>query len=166
MGDLAQSVTRPLSRVLGSTLRRVVIRTLDGEVVDRGELADPLLYIGGEVRLEFETESVYVSWESGEGWPDLFSIGVRSESLFVPEATLRDWDVSNMGHWSACTGQRLLAVRVFAVGETPHVVELGFANGTVWFANGYEQSVGDGDDLIIRQGGFTGVDGARLVWSA
>ncbi len=61
---------------------------LDGEFADRAELADPRLYIGGEVCLEFESQSVFVSWSSGDGWEDHFSIGVRTESLFVPHATL------------------------------------------------------------------------------
>ncbi len=64
-----------------------------------------------------------------------------------------------------CTGQRLEAVRIFAFGETPHIVELAFADQAFWMADGSEQSVGDGDDLLIRSGRFPGIGGARIVWS-
>jgi hypothetical protein len=149
----------------GATLRRVVIRALEGEFAHRTELQDPELYIGGEVRLEFEGRALFVSWASRDGWESHFSIGVRPESLFVTDATLRDWDVSDLEPWSLCTGQPLQGVRVFALGETPHVVEFGFVDQAFWMADGYEQSVGDGDDLLIRSGRFPGIDGARMVWS-
>lgn len=165
MGDLAQRVTRLLSDVADATLRRVVIRALDGEIADRAGLTTPEFYIGGEIRLEFESQSVFVSWTENDGWPDHFSIGVRPESLFAPDATLRDWDVSDLNPWSKCIGQRLLSARVFAIGETPHVVELSFGSQSIWMADGYEQAVGDGDDLLLRTGRFPGIDGAHLAWS-
>lgn len=164
MGDLTRSVTAALSGVIGATLRRVVFRALDGEVANWGELTDPRLYIGGEVYLEFEGQSVFVSWVSKDGWLDHFSIGVRPESLFVQNALLLDWDVSDLDPWSKCTGQRLLAVRVFATRETPHVVEFSFDGQSFWMADGCKQVVGDGDDLLIRPGSFPGLVGARLLW--
>ncbi len=165
MGDLAESVTRSLSDVAGGTLRRVVLRALNGEVADRDEFDDPKLYIGGEVRLEFESQSVFVSWAENDGWRDHFSIGVRPESLFAPHATLCDWDVSDLDPWRRCVGQRLRAARVFVFGETPHVVELVFDGQSFWMADGFEQVVGDGDDLLIRPGRFPGIDGATLAWA-
>ena len=167
MGDLAKCVTRSLSEVVGLSLRRVVIRALDGEVVDRVEFADPRLYIGGEVHLDFggeSGESVFLSWAEDAGWPDHFSIGASSKSWFSPGA-LRDWDVSDLDPWSACTGKRLSGVRVFALAETPHIVELSFDGHRFWIADGYQQRVGDGDDLLIRSGPVPELDGAKLVWS-
>jgi len=55
--DLAKSVTRSLAGAIGVPLRRVVIRALDGEISNRDEFTDPRLYIGGEVRLDFESQS-------------------------------------------------------------------------------------------------------------
>jgi hypothetical protein len=164
VGDLGKSVTRSLADAIGVRLRRVVIRAFDGEIGDRDRFANPQLYIGGEVRLDFESQSVFVSWAENDGWPDHFSIGVRSKSLFIQDSTLVDWDVGDLEPWSECTGQRLLAARVFAIDETPHVVEFSFDGQSFWMADGREQAVGDGDDLLIRPGSFPGFDGARLVW--
>jgi hypothetical protein len=165
VGDLARSVTRSLSEAIGLSLRRVVIRALDGEVGDRAEFADPLLYIGGEVHLDFGGRSVFVSWAENDGWADHFSIGVNGKSLFLPGA-LRDWDVSDLDPWSGCAGKLLSGVRVFALAETPHVVELSFDDHRFWLADGYQELVGDGDDLLIRSGPVPELDGAKLVWSA
>lgn len=166
MGDLAKSVTRSLADTIGEPLSRVVIRALDGEISNRDEFTDPRLYIGGEVRLDFEGQSVFVSWVQNEGWPSFCSIGVRSESLFMRDSTLVDWDVTDLPPWSECIGQRLLAGRVFEIDETPQVVEFSFDSQTFWMASGQEQEVGDGDDLLIRTGFFPGLRSARLVWPA
>lgn len=164
MGDLAKSVTRSLTDTLGVPLRRVVVRALDGEISHRGELTDPQLCVGGEVRLDFEDHSVFVSWVQDEGWPVFCSIGVRPESLFMQDSTLVDWDVSDLAPWSQCIGQRLLAARVFVIDETPHVVEFSFNGEAFWMASGHQKDVGDGTDLLIRPGSFPGVEGARLAW--
>lgn len=164
MGDFDKSVTRSLSEVLGKVLRRVVIRALDGEVADRAEFADPRLYVGGEVHLDFGVDSVFVSWAENDGWPDHFSIGSSCRSWFSPGA-LRDWDVSDLDPWSGCTGNPLSGVRVFTIAGTPHVVELSFDGHRFWIADGHEQRIGDGDDLIIRSGPVPELDGAKLVWS-
>ena len=164
VGDLAKSVTRSLADVVGVPLRRVVIRTLDGEISNRDELTDPWLHIGGEVRLDFEAQPVFVSWVQKEGWPVFCSIGVRSESLFMRDSTLVDWDVGNLVPWSMCIDQHLLAARVFTIDETPQVVEFSFDGQDFWMASGHEQDVGDGDDLLIRPGPFPGHEGAKLVW--
>lgn len=124
-----------------------------------------MLYIGGEARLEFEDRSLFVSWVSGDGWADHFSIGVRAGSFFDSDASLRDWDVSDLEPWSMCVGRSLKCARVFAFGETPHVVELSFDFQVWWMADGYEQAVGDGDDLLIRAGLFPAIAGARLAWT-
>ncbi len=164
MGDLANSVTRRLADTIGLFLRRVVIRAFDGEIIDRQELTDPQLYVAGEVRLEFASRTVFVSWVQNEGWPVFCSIGVRSESLFLADATLVDWDVGDLEPWRKCVGRRLLGARVFSMEETPHVVEFSFDGQAFWLANGGMQHVGDGDDLLIRAGSFPGLEGARLVW--
>lgn len=126
MGDLANSVTRCLADVVGLTLRGVVIRALYGEIVDRGERVDPELYVGGEVRLDCESRSVFVGWVQNEGWPVRCFIGVRAESLFRRDSTLVEWDVGALDPWRRCIGQRLLAARVFTIDGTPHVVEFSF----------------------------------------
>jgi hypothetical protein len=164
VGDLAKSVTRSLSAAIGLVLRRVVVRALDGEIADRAEFADPLLYVGGEVQLDFGVQSVFVSWAENEGWADHFSIGASGKSWFSPD-TLRDWDVSDLDPWSRCTGKVLSGVRVFALAGTPHVVELSFDGHRFWVADGYQQRVGHGDDLLIRSGSVPELDGAKLVWS-
>ncbi|MEZ5989271.1 MAG: hypothetical protein R3F30_09150 [Planctomycetota bacterium] len=82
----------------------------------------------------------------------------------MQDSTLVDWEVSGLEPWSKCAGQRLIAARVFAIDETPHVVEFSFDGQSVWMANGYKEAVGDGDDLLIRTGTFPGLEGARLVW--
>lgn len=166
MGDLAKSVTRSLSGATGEALRRIVVRALDGEIRHRDELTDGRLYIGGEVRLDFEGQSLFVSWVQNEGWPVSCSIGVRPESLFVRDARLVDWDVGDLLPWSECLGQRLLAGRVFAIDETPQVVELSFGSKGFWMASGHQQEVGDGTDLLIRPGSFPGHRRASLVWQA
>jgi hypothetical protein len=89
---------------------------------------------------------------------------VRPESLFKPDSTLVDWDVGDLDPWRECIGQRLVTARVFALEKTPTVVELSFGDQGFWMANGYEQRVGDGDDLLIRPGSFPGLEGASLVW--
>ena len=102
MGDLAESVTRSLAGAIGGALRRVVIRALDGEISNQVDLTDPQLHVGGEVRLDFEDRSVFVSWVQNEGWPVTCSIGVRPSSLFKQDSTLVDWDVGS----SSCLGAR------------------------------------------------------------
>jgi hypothetical protein len=164
VGHLAKSVTRSLSDVIGASLRRVVIWALDCEVSDLSDFTDPQLNIGGEVCLVFDSQSVFVSWVENDGWPDHFSIGVSSQSFLSP-GVCRDWDVSDLDPWSKCTGQRLSGARVFAIAETPHVVELTFDRHRFWIADGHQQRVGDGDDLIIRAGPVPELDGAKLVWS-
>ena len=76
-----------------------------------------------------------------------------------------DWDVSDLDPWSACTGKLLSGVRVFAFAETTHVVELSFDGHCFWIADGSEQRVGDGDDILIRSGPVPALDGAKLVWA-
>ena len=164
MGDLAKSVTCALANTIGVPLQQVVVRALGGEISHRDELADPLLYIGGEVRLDFEGHSVFVSWAQSEGWPVFCSIGVRPETFFAQNSTLVDWVVSDLDHWSGCVGQRLLAGRVFAIDDTPHVVEFSFEGQAFWMACGQERNVGDGTDLLIRPGGFPGMEGAKRIW--
>jgi hypothetical protein len=154
MGDLANSVT----------LRRAVVRALEGEISECAEFTDPQLYVGGEVRLDFEGQSVFVSWVQNEGWPDFCSIGVRPESHFRQDSTLVDWDVSDLPPWSKCVGRRLLTARVFAIDETPQVVEFSFDGQGFWMASGQERDVGDGTDLLIRSGPFPGLADARLAW--
>jgi len=165
VGDLTECVTRALSAVVGSTLRQVVIRALDGEVADRAELSDPMLCVGGEVRLEFGGRLLFVSWVSCDGWSDHFSIGVRHQSLFVPGALLRDWNVSDLEPWSKCVGKRLRGAKVFSFEGTPHVVELSFDEQVWWMADGYQHAIGDGDDLLIRSGSFPVSGGVEVAWA-
>ena len=164
MDDLADSASRALSGVIGARLRCVTLRTLPFEVSDESELADPLLYIGGELRLEFELQSVFVSWAENDGWGDHFSIAVRCASHFRADA-LCDLDVSELATWRERVGQPLVAARVFAIDGTPHLVALSFGGRWCWMADGSEERVGDGDDLLIRTGPVPDFDGAALLWS-
>lgn len=165
VGDLARSVTSALSAVAGSELLRVVLRTLDGELTERVELGDPQLYIGGEARLDFAKRSIFVSWAAREGWETHNSIAARTQSLFAPDASLRDWNVSDLTPWSRCIGSPLDAARVFSIHRTPHVVELSFGEHTCWLASGHQHCVGDGDDLLIRAGRFPPTETAELAWT-
>lgn len=165
VGDLARSVTSALTAVAGSELRRVVLRALDGELTERAELSDPRLYTGGEARLDFADRSIFVSWATREGWETHNSIAARTHSLFAPDASLRDWDVSDLTPWSRCIGRPLDAARVFSFHGTPHVVELSFGEQTFWLASGHQHHVGDGDDLLIRAGRFAPSETAELAWT-
>lgn len=149
-GDLDRSVVGARRNTIGRTLTEIAVRALDGEIGSRDELADPHLYIGGEVRLRFDdTQDVFVSWVQNDGWEVFCSIGSKATSYFTPDS-LQEWDTADLDPWSQCLGTRLSSARVFGIDRTPHIVEFSFETASLWLGNGYQHEFGDGDDLLIR----------------
>jgi len=161
-------VIRILGATVGRSLGSVVYAALADEVGQVSELATPEVSIGGELVLRFEgsPDPVVVTWAENAGWPDHFSLQARSDSAFTPGA-LRAWPASTLPPWSNHVGRPLIGVRVYAQNETPHVLELVFPGGSVLVGDGTERGFGDGDELIVRVGGDSGLlSGWQLLWAS
>ncbi len=150
MPDLREKVTGLIELSLGYELREVWYNCLKGET-DGTDLADPDLFIGGEVELRFnEIGDFVISWDENAGWDSHFSLVVTGASVFLPD-TLKAWSVAQLYPWSEVIGRRLRNACVYGYDESPHIVELSFERRkSIYVGVGYQQKFGDGDDLLIR----------------
>ncbi len=150
-------VLAPLRRGEGHTLRSVTYWPLRGELA--GLPLEPPVYLGGEVALDFGVEfPLIITWDENAGWKDHFSLQVRTDSAFK-SGTLEELPASHLQPWSQLVGTALQSWRILAANGTPHVVHLTFARGQVFVGDGYQNSFGDGDDVLVAldAGSFNGI---------
>ena len=67
-------------------------------------------------------------------------------------ALLRRLDGTGVDLWKPCLGTPLELVRIHGMEGVPHLVELCFQGGSVIVGDGHEETLGDGDDTIVRAG--------------
>jgi hypothetical protein len=58
-------------------------------------------------------------------------------------------DASSFPLWRDRIGQPVESWRLWGFNDTPHVIELVFAIGSVFIGDGREEKFGDGDDIIV-----------------
>ena len=141
-------ISNALDAALGHRLKRITIWPLRGEWPE--EPFVPPCYIGGEISLLFEGGlALYLSWEEKAGWDDHFSIQCRRSSNWLPDA-LSQRDVSSKVPWERYADAVLEGWRIWGSNDTPHVVEMRCASGSLFVGDGYQLEIGDGDDVIIE----------------
>lgn len=148
LDEFVANLEKLVAGSIGHSLSFVEYRTIQGEC-DTHQLASGVGYIGGEVRLGFGgMEPIFVGWGENDGWEDHFSLAVQSVTTFKPNA-LVTIPASAAPEWAPHIGNQLISASCRGVNNTPHALVFEFPSGGVILADGHENEIVDGDDLII-----------------
>ena len=164
---LKSRIVDATAQILGKKLCSVEYRCFLDEFNDLKDLESSQRYIGGEVYLNFDTDSYCVTWDENAGWNDHFSLYVGASSLFKPDAPMEMLEVSKLSPWGSLIGQVCRQVRVFGEFGSPHILELGFDNDCVYISDGNRERFGDGDDVLIRdQDNMIDLSSWKVMWDS
>ena len=147
MSLLSKRITSNLQKVVGLKLIDVALFCFEYEI-ESSKMEVPF-YFGGEVVLNFENETIIVTWDENAGWRDHFSLYVGGELLYLPTSTLVKWNVSKLNPWCNCISHNLISTQVYGQKETPHMVKFDFNTTKVFIGDSSQMRLGDGDDVLI-----------------
>ena len=145
----ADVLNRTIGASLGRPLADVTYRTYE-ETTPRAAVSEGAGWIHGEVLLKFESGmELFLGWGENEGWADHFSLLPSFTSTFEA-GTLTDIRASEAPEWRSVIAQPLLAAEVIGQNGTPHALVLTFLTGGVVISDGYEDDLGDGDQILVH----------------
>jgi hypothetical protein len=155
-------IARLLRPFLGRELTRVTYACLLGEATT-DQIVERDFYLGGEVRLDFRgmKDPLVLTWDENAGWEEHFSVQARTSTAFKP-GSLELLDASAVPIWKPCIGQLLVEFGVAGFSTAPQIISLVFPGNEVLVGCGWQDRFGDGDDVLVRQGGASNL-GPELV---
>lgn len=163
---LERQVIAPLRPCVGRRLSTVTYRCLKGEA-EGWDLIDPRFYMAGELALVLEDTPLFICWREWGEWPTLFSVQASATSLFHLEGRMDLLDGASTKLWRPHVGAILEAAHVLGWGGTPYAVVLRFPMGFILVGSSYRAELGDGDDLIVRDGAeFVDHPLLKPMWSS
>jgi len=146
---LETRILHGLKNALGYRLVSIKYLCLEDEIDDISEFDQSIHYIGGEVHFSFESKNLIVTWDENAGWNDHFSVYAGQEPLFLPDARMSSWDVTERQNWSGFIGASLSSVHIYGENNTPHVLKFLFGDQIVFIGDGRKNAFCDGDDTVI-----------------
>lgn len=158
----------PIESALGCALLGVTYWCLHHETDPEKTLAAKFVH-GGFTEVRFQGSALLVSWAENARWTDHFSLGIEAgpASRCVVEGYHEPFEAGGSILWIRNLGKPLRWARLLGWNATPHALELGFELGAVVVADGYEQPLGDGDDVVHWPAeAFWNVspDGIQCLW--
>jgi GNAT superfamily N-acetyltransferase len=147
--ELVEKLASTISPLIGNKLKSVFYKCLSHEM-KRSEIDGPLLYIGGEVELSFESIGLrYLSWDR-TGWRSPhYCINVSQEPFVGPDYITR-FGAGQTFVWKRLVGKVLNSIGILGWDGVPYVLRFGFDTGNAYIGSGYERGFGDGDDVLVR----------------
>lgn len=176
MADLEANVIKPLKKIVGLQLRKVIYKDACPQSDLTMSKEGFIHVLDHELQLKFnDSVDLFISWDTVKGWRQ-FTLGARNHSFLAAEAQVNLYEMTDSERWKEIVGKELVGFKVFGHSEyemktrevdgadkeklfvyenQPHVFELIFENNVSFFSanfhfeENFEPVAEIGDDIWV-----------------